>query len=295
MEMKRGVESSVKLAGFTIVETMIVLAVTGMLFIAIASTWFGRQHRTEFQTSAQEARSRIQQVISDVQNGYFPNQNNFTCKVNGSGLLLDGGSNEQGTNYPCVFLGKVIQFHFADTEPELYRIYTIAADGSKTDIAASKPRVVAPSTTPPPATGVGFPDNSQSGELNNGLSLRAYKINTSGAVHISDTPASPDVALGFLSTLGQLDANNAYTSGTQRIDSYALPESSLPQNSTGAANAINTSLQDPTPNYATNLPIALCFQSGSTKQYAIITIGANSNQLTADLTIKQGMCDANFN
>jgi type II secretory pathway pseudopilin PulG len=279
------------MAGFTIVETMIVLAVTGLLFATIATTWFGRQHETEFQTSAQDVRSRIQQVISDVQNGYFPNQDNFTCKVNASGLLLDGGSSQQGTNQQCVFLGKIIQFHLKDTDPEVYRVYTVAADSSQTDIRAAKPKVVAPSTTPPPATGNGLTDNSQGGTLQSGLSLQAYRIGLSGVVKLSQT--SKDIAVGFLSSLGSLDSNNVYNNGTQQVNFYPLSENTWPTTSRDAANAINSQLlTDLTPTM--NVATKLCFQSGSTNQFAVITIGGSSSTLTAVLTVRDGTCDVDF-
>jgi type II secretory pathway pseudopilin PulG len=283
--MKRGADSSALMAGFTIVETMIVLAVTGLLFVAVANTWFGRQHKTEFQTSAQEIRSQIQQVISDVQNGYFPNQNNFSCHDGTALSTLAPG--EQGTNKPCVFLGKVIQFNVGNKSPEEFRVYTIAADGDQTDLAASKPTAIAPSSI---VGDPSFPDNSVPGVLNSGLSWRAYKI---GAV-VGRVTTPSDIAIGFLSTLGELEGPKAYTSGTQQVNLYPIPEAAVPANSFVAASAINDFFRPLPNNYKPNTPTELCFQSGGTNQFAIITIGGNSSTLTADLSVRQGTCDANF-
>ena len=287
--MKRGADSSALMAGFTIVETMIVLAVTGVLFASIATTWFGRQHKTEFQTSAQEIRSKIQQVISEVQNGYFPNQNNFSCSGSSPSLQFSSDAStakEQGTNYPCVFLGKVIQFHIGNAQPEEYRVYTVAADGSKTQLSDAEATVIAPDG------GIDLPDNSTSGTLHSGLSLQAYKVDPAQAVKFSQT-ASKSIALGFLSSLGSLDGNGAYTNGTQQVNFYPLTEDTFPSDSAAAAHALNGLLSSNLSTTA-NSQTQLCFQSGSTNQFAVITIGANNSTLTADLQVKQGTCDADF-
>src|SRR6266511_2117091 len=107
-----------KARGFTVVETLIVLAVTGGLFVAIAATLSGRQNRTQFTQAIQEIQSQIQQVVNDVGSGYFPSTNNFSCSATLAGPSIATGSAEQGSNAGCVFIGKAIQFGVAGTDPE---------------------------------------------------------------------------------------------------------------------------------------------------------------------------------
>src|SRR6187551_190361 len=105
--MKGGRKSS----GFTIVETLIVLAVTGGLFVAAAAMISGRQTRTEFEQSVRKIHAQIQQTINEASIGYYPNKNNFSCAAGGSGPIITAASPaSQGQNEGCMFLGKVMQF-----------------------------------------------------------------------------------------------------------------------------------------------------------------------------------------
>ena len=108
-----------KASGFTIIETLIVLTVSGALFVSATYFLSGDQDRTEFTQSIQAVQSQIQQVINEVESGSYANTNNFTCSGTASGpSLTTSGTDAQGSNTGCIFLGKVIQFGVANTSPE---------------------------------------------------------------------------------------------------------------------------------------------------------------------------------
>jgi len=109
------------------VEVLIVLAVTGALFISAVALITGRQGQTEFDTSIHEIQSEIQQTVTEVSNGFYPNLGNFTCTASISGPTISGGSTGQGSNTGCIFLGKAIQFGMPSTDPEQFDTYSIAA------------------------------------------------------------------------------------------------------------------------------------------------------------------------
>ena len=65
--------------GFTIVETLIVLAVSGLLLISAIVMISGRTNKTQFTTAANDLKQSLEQVINEISSGYFPNANNFQC------------------------------------------------------------------------------------------------------------------------------------------------------------------------------------------------------------------------
>ena len=138
--------------GFTIVETLIVLAVTSALFTSAAIMISGRQAKTEFLTATNDLQQQLQDVINQTASGNFPNSNNFTCTAMASNMprLTNGGAS-QGTNGDCVFLGKAVQLGSSDTPNKLLS-YVIAGNrllaGSEvTQLSDAYPEAVAPGVT----------------------------------------------------------------------------------------------------------------------------------------------------
>jgi hypothetical protein len=98
-------------AGYTIVETMIFLAVSAVLFVSASVLIAGRQRRTQFATTVREFSSKIQSVYGSVSSGYYNTTGSATCTL-GAGKTkintLKSGGGAQGTNGDCMYLGKVI-------------------------------------------------------------------------------------------------------------------------------------------------------------------------------------------
>ena len=57
--------------GYTIIEVMIVLAVSGVMFIIAASFISGKQESTAFTEGANEFASQLQQTIAEVADGQY--------------------------------------------------------------------------------------------------------------------------------------------------------------------------------------------------------------------------------
>lgn len=268
-------------AGFTIVETMIVLAIMGFLFISATILVTGEQNKTEFSAAIQDVQSVIQQHISEVGSGYYANNGSFTCSVIGGNLSISknlSGKNSQGVNAGCIFMGKAMQFGVHGTNPEQMITYTVAGLQDNTgDLASAKPTVVAP-TTEKPAT----PDSSTIDSLHSGLSV--YKM-TNGPL----ATGVPIGAVAFLDGLGSYDGNNnQLLSGSQQvsvvpINSTALNESPLAGASDIGHNLATSSVLDPS-----SKGVQICFASGTTNQSGLITIGGNGRQLSVQLDIKDG-------
>jgi prepilin-type N-terminal cleavage/methylation domain-containing protein len=270
-----------KQRGFTIIETLMVLAVTGGLFLVAAIALSGRQNKAQFEQAIQDVRSQVQQTVNEVATGYYPNNSNFNCTANYStGPQFAGGSTAQGENTGCIFLGKVLQFRMSPTtSPEQFRVYTLAglqkvsADGAEVEqYSQAKPKVVAP-ISGSDAT----PDASKRGQLLYGLSLQRISYGTA--------PATTNVgAIAFVNSLAPPGSSGGLISGSQRVNVVPISNSVLGATSYTAADTINTRFATSPVNIADG--IRLCFVSGSTNQSGIITIGGNGRQTSVTLTIR---------
>ncbi|HEV2402736.1 MAG TPA: hypothetical protein VGS08_00905 [Candidatus Saccharimonadales bacterium] len=264
-------------SGFTVVEIMIVLAVTGLLFLSAVALISGKTDQTEFDQAARAIQQQIQDSVSEVAAGQYASLNNFSCTVSGGSLTISPVSSPQGKNEKCAFLGKVMQFAVHNTHPEQFLVYPIA--GIKEDaigqqvagLASLDPTVVALS--------------SSTGMLEYGLHAAGmiYENNGSSPVHIG--------AVGFIYSLPSYDSSSGIASGTSQVDLYPIVNSALHQSKVAGESKINAYLENqasqPTPNPSGG--VTICFRSGTTNQYAIITIGTNgngtNNQLDVNLTI----------
>lgn len=251
-------------AGFTIVETLVVLAVTGALFIAIISTFTGSQRKAEFMQATQNLQSRLQQIITDVPNGYYQNIDNIKCTASATGPSLSmGAGNVQGTNEGCVFLGKAVQFQISGKTPEQYSTYSIAGLRSGTDIASSKPKVIQAGTT------------TESDTYDYGLTTKSLKYNGSNIGMFA-----------VLMQVGTLTATGGYESGNQRVDLVPIVGSALNRDvATGVSN-FDTNVAA---SYGSRNPtggIQLCVQHGVGGQTALYTIGGNGHDLAVKLEVK---------
>lgn len=261
-----------KARGFTIVETLIVLAVTGGLIVAIAATLSGRQERTQFTQAIQEVQSQIQEVINEVSSGYFPSTNNFQCTATLTGPTFASGAAEQGSNEGCVFIGKAIQFKVAGTDPEEFKVYSLAGlqrnpDGTEvTSLAEARPKAIAP-----PASSI---DLTQTKKLQYGLTTHSMVWSSANV---------PIGAVAFTNSLASY-SDAGIVSGSQKVRMAAIGASALGQTSTQALAAVNTQLATAPIDH--DQGIRICFASGGSQQSGLITIGNQNRQLSVTLSIK---------
>jgi len=112
------------LAGYSIVEIMVVLAISGLLLVS-AITLFGPQrHATEFNQAIQDLSSEISTRVKEVNSSLFRDVEQYTCKVKGNPprAKLSVKSQGQGTNPDCLVLGKA--FEVIPDSSDMY-IYTV--------------------------------------------------------------------------------------------------------------------------------------------------------------------------
>jgi prepilin-type N-terminal cleavage/methylation domain-containing protein len=278
--------------GFTIVETLIVLAVSGVMFIAIATAIAGRQRDTEFSQSVQSIKSQVQQFISEVNTGSFTNSGtDFTCQVTSGTLTItappSGTPIDQGANQGCIFVGKVL--HFTNTgSPQTLYGYSIAgkqidSSGDAVDtIDRASPVVLADGTT-------AFNNEIQNFTLQYDLKVAyvCYGDCVPAGGGLSPIASSQTGSLAFVS-LGANAATGSQTVNLLPITNITGVDSNL-SNPTGTESTqINNffkngnlvSLVNPTGG------AHVCFVGGNGNS-AILNIGASGDALAVTVDIKQ--------
>lgn len=275
--------------GYTLLEVMIVLAVSGGLLVAAMALISGQRQKTEFSQAIREIESQIQDVINDVATGYYANTGNFQCDrvVVGSverPRLQTAASSAQGTNRDCVFIGRVMQFGVASSNSEQFNIYNVVglrqalsggSYGNSQTLTQARPTAMAPGT----GVTANYPDSTEVKKLQYGLTINSIRV------------GNQDIgAIGFFGSLtpGGSSGGNL-VSGAQTVELVPVPTTALNMTASSTVDAINR-LDSSNPTINPSQGVVLCFQSGGTNEYGRITIGSNARRLTTTLQIGRGAC-----
>lgn len=243
--------------GYTIVEVLIVMAVSGSMFVLAANFINGRQARTSFQQGTNELASRMQGMISDVIDGHYSDIP-FNCQQSGLGpLIFPPGSPSPGAS-DCVFMGKLLHF-----QPNASRYEVLSLAGAREK-----------------ALGGGIVTNLSDAQLTLIGALRAEEIIpqslTIRRVNITDQDGTfygnTRWSIGFMQGLGVPDATGAsYSSGAPTV---AMIYSQGVDASTGIPTPIgqvNNRIA-----YASRVSLCLTDGVGGTR-FSRLSIGANNN------------------
>jgi prepilin-type N-terminal cleavage/methylation domain-containing protein len=264
-------------AGFTIVEVLIVLAVTGILFVSAITIFSGKQGKTEFNQSINDIQNQLNQTINEVAAGNYPDPSSAKCEANPSTGIIDFGtaaSTTQGASTGCIFLGKVVHFvKPTNGDNQQYYVYTLAGaqnhNGSiTTSLVDAGPLVV--------------PNNTDTNPLEFGLAVQDVRT---GGTKIG--------SFAFVNSL----SGSAESSGTNQVDLLPIKGDSLLSNSKDdeivpiekyfkpAPPGIPAGTADAVIPVNPAEGVTICFTSGTTNQSGQITIGSNGRALSTNLKI----------
>jgi len=263
--------------GFTIVEVIIVMAVTAALLASALALFSGKQAAVEFNQASNDIQSQVNQVIDNVNAGYYTRPANFTCMKNGpdTAPTITTASQDIGTNADCIFLGRVIQFGVG-TNDARFNIYNLAGlhyDPGTTDtvssLANASPIALAPGT----ATNTSFPTTfTEIDTLEYGLKVVSVQYNGSAA--------NLTGMVAFVTNI-----NGAPAIGSSSSDAASLyiikNGNTLNQPADAAVEDID---QLNAANFVPASSVTVCFDGG-TSLYAVLTIGNNNRQLTTSLQV----------
>lgn len=235
--------------GYTIIEVLIVLAVSGMMFLIAVNFVNGKQQKSAFQTGVNELASRIQDTINSVADGQYSDYP-IGCSFDGTTTDTSQAAQQQGTNDSCVFLGKVMHFSVSNA-PSQYEIINIAGGRAKTNgdpivtLSEAKPAAIASLTSQ-----YAIPQT---------LDLANMKTDTGINIY----------AFGFIQGLGTSSGRGAKQIPTLKYLDGVLQGSSTSQ----AESAVNSA------NLKNVSSVTLCITDSS--RYATISVGFNNSQNNA--------------
>lgn len=250
--------------GYTIVEVMIVLAVSSMLFLMATIFINGKQAKTSFTSGANEMSSRIQDVVEQVNRGKYSDVK-LECTVNiadNNVTVSTVAPKKQGANPPCIFLGKFI--HFPNpADPQKYQIYSLA--GTRNALSLDQAKITAITS--------GDADLTVNASVPQGLTVESVKVDGN----------STRSGFGFVQGLGtKSEDDKGYASGSQNISMVYLENVANPREDANIANQINS----------TNVKVAktavICITDGT--RYGTITIGDKNNQYIARTQLGLSSC-----
>lgn len=254
--------------GYTIIEVMIVLAVSGVMFLIAANFINGKQQKAAFTQGVNETASRIQDMIEQITDGQYSDIP-FGCTHGSPPVISTSVSPTQGTNSPCVFMGKF----FYRTGANSYGIFSLA--GNRLN-SSGKPAVTLGAARPVPIYGSGIDLTTQA----------TVPQNLDLTLHVNGS-ASQAFGFGFVQGLGSLNASDTinkevYNSGAQAISLVYAPHlsSSASASELGAVNAIRTP-----PGLLNASSASLCLTDGT--RYAQVLIGESlTNASKLNVTVR---------
>jgi len=270
--------------GYTIVEAMIFLAVTSVMFVLIAGSFSGQTSKAEFTSSVRQLDSQLQDTMNDIASGYYPVFNDIRCRAVGGGpsgqqVQFDNApTGGQGTNQACTYIGRVIKFTPVTVgSSSAYRIMSVA--GLRTNGGApvqnmtqASPRVV--------ALGNQYDNYSDTIQYPPGLELK-WICYTNGC-------NDPEIgAFGVFSTFANVSSTGGLQSGSTGVDLYPITGSSITEDLDATAGNIHnlntTSVKNPAGG------ITMCFEGGR-NQHALIKIGGRGSNTSTFTEIIGGNC-----
>ncbi len=251
--------------GYTIVETMIFLAVSGAILSSSLLFFGGRQERVQFTQGVREVESQIKTIMNEVSSGYFPNDGSFSCEVGADGPALDfsvaGG---QGTNEDCMFLGKVIRFGDGTT----YSSYSVlglrkTGDNLSSTLAEANPII----------------DEKVSESYTLPWGVKVTKV-----VNVGGTPPSIS-SVGTILSLGALSGAGGpadISSGSQTADLLPIVNSS---GLSDGFSKVSLGVHEMRDSQRRPDKIIICLVSGGGDRKAAIVLGGEGKQLGTETFI----------
>lgn len=270
--------------GFTIVEVMIFLAVSGLTFLIAAYYINGKQTQAEFSQGMDSATATIKSLIDDVQdNNYdFPSLQDVECGLaNGNKGMPKIGTSPTPVQYPnpgCTISGVFLAPETAAGATS-YSVIPVAGcqyyssqsstctndigDGPPTDLAEESLTPLKDSMT----LSNTWPGGIQVSKL--------YQVDSDGAITQNDN--------GLIGILGELpQSGNIGQSGAQRTALAYVPSTALGNSLADYDSAIIS----PGAKYILDTHFVICF-SGPSGQAASITVGGQYGGLSVKLGMGQ--------
>lgn len=276
-------------SGYTIIEVLIFLAISGVLILSSIFFLSGREASNQFAASMRDMQSKMQDWINDATTGFAGSANassglgTANCNTPSQGgrprIMASGG----GPNTPdCIFLGKAIQFTDDNSPPtsgQESKVYAYPIFGTRVnpsgDLVSNLTEAM-----PVAADGVG----------NNGTAKLTEEFDLGGStkvLSIKSAGGTSHMAAFFLS-LGQQTIG---INGNEDLAAwqYNLPSNALPANQDGPNGDVEKCVDMISP-CGNPVPLQnwqICFGNGNNNDTAVLTVSSDTGLgATTDLVFK---------
>ncbi len=256
----------VRVGGYTIVETLIFLAVSAAMFVSAMLLVNGQQNKTQFVNAVRDLETRLTDTANDIATGYYQNSANFACEIDGLGKpsVPDATSADKGSNKGCMLVGVALKFN---NNAETYDQYSVAGartrvgtDELTSTLAQAQPQVVYKTDANTIIAGA-----VAKNDLLYGATIKCVKAAA------GDPCNTTHAAIGFFARLNDTGNAGSQGSGVQTdIGVYPTVDSAEAQDL--SVNKMNAGL--PTI-VSSSDGLIICLKSGTTNQHALIHLGGN--------------------
>lgn len=256
--------------GFTIIEEMIVLAVTAIIFFMSTVFIQGKEAYNQFLVSLNNTEAQLNTDINDVRNGSYVFPNKISCSEGTVGPpIVQYGSNiqstTQGTNKGCMFVGDAIKLN-----PNSFDNYLIVGNQFKQSTTGNSntvPNYGINDSNPILIYGPGVAPVTQ--YLENGLTLDCANFSNLSGCNSSGQETG-GIILGISGSTNQQSEVNIYSDQ----NSSSINDLNFITNTDNTLNGIApiNSSSSITPS-----SIELCFKAGGINDSALFTIGDNNS------------------
>lgn len=282
-----------RVGGYTLIEVMIFLAISGVLFVSAVALIQGQQGRTQFSQSIRDIDSKITQYVTEVSATYFPSTEKYSCSIDAGRPKLTTpptGTKALGSNEDCIVLGKALQFHTSSgNTDDTLAIYTILGlrafdelvPGTPTPSVPNPPDVIKKVpvyslnlANPTPATSLneiytlpfGTKITSAKNNSGNNSAMASFYVDLSQAG--TDASANKSASLIAYQYPPKVDLSTA-TNANNPGDVYSC----LTLSKTGCPGLVDTS-DGPLPESFNSW--VLCFTSAASRQKAKVTVSSGA-------------------
>jgi len=119
-------------SGFTIVELVTVLAITGVLFIGVVALVQTQNARSQFAQGISDLENNINKIVTDLHSGVDQTALKDNCTASPPSFpQLTSGGNGIGANGGCLFLGKALQVNPGTGSNNVIYVYTVIGNRQK--------------------------------------------------------------------------------------------------------------------------------------------------------------------
>jgi type II secretory pathway pseudopilin PulG len=276
-------------AGYTIIETMIFLIISGALLLSALALFNGRLQRTQFTQAVQAFDAQIKSTANEAATGTYPDFP-FDCDLNGQDPNPRAGNGTQGQRSGCIFVGKVMapsaqcSGDITQTVCSKVDVYSVVGRrllpddhvvSSLTGINGAKPTVI---TDPDTIT--------QTIKLDYDTRITSVSQPTA----FVNFPLTASGVGFFQSFNGSYNNTGNLNSGAQNIQTWVVRASSPPYAPLSADDMKATVHAEAMNQPSTSNSIYFCLKSSSGDQYASIRLVTVNSTLATNVEIGGALC-----